>query len=103
MFLTGVTTTIGPSDGEIFRKTSKPKRRVLFLVGFTVSVDEMGGSWDDYRVLRVFRVICRIFPTVLLFLQRHCGVGDDVTVSWAESVRKEDSEEGTTVTGLKFE
>ena len=58
------------SDGEIFRETSKPKRRVLFLVGFTVSVDEMGGSWDDYRVLRVFALFAGFFPTVLLFLQR---------------------------------
>ena len=91
------------SDGEIFRETSKPKRRVLFLVWFTVSVDEMGGSWDDYRVLRVFRVICRIFSNRPFVPATRAGVGDDVTVSRAESVRKEDSEEGTTVTGLKFE
>ena len=91
------------SDGEIFRETSKPKRRVLFLVGFTVSVDEMGGSWDDYRVLRVFRVIRRIFSNRPFVPATRAGVGDDVTVSRAESVRKEDSEEGTTVAGLKFE
>ena len=76
----------------------------MFLVGFTVSVDEMGGSWDDYRVLRFFRVICRIFSNRPFVPATRAGVGDDVTVvSRAESVRKEDSEEGTTVTGLKFE
>ena len=75
----------------------------MFLVGFTVSVDEMGGSWDDYRVLRVFRVICRIFSNRPFVPATRAGVGDDVKVSRAESVRKEDSEEGTTVTGLKFE
>ena len=58
------------SDDEIFHQTSKSERRVLFHTRITVSVDEMGGSWDDYRVLRVLRVVRWIFPTVLLFLQR---------------------------------
>ena len=74
----------------------------MFLVGFTVSVDEMGGSWDDYRVLRVFALFADFFQPSFCSCN-DTGVGDDVTVSRAESVRKEDSEEGTTVTGLKFE
>ena len=88
------------SDGEIFRETSKPKRRVLFLAGFTVSVDEMGGSWDDYRVLRVLRVVRWIFSNRPFVLATRASVGDDVAVSRGESVREENSEEGATVTRL---
>ena len=85
-------------DGEILHQTPKPERRVLFHAGFTVGVDEMGGSWDDYRVLRVFRVVRRVFSNRPFVPATRSGVGDDVTVSRGESVREENSEKGATIT-----
>ena len=88
------------SDDEIFHQTSKSERRVLFHTRITVSVDEMGGSWDDYRVLRVLRVVRWIFSNRPFVLATRTSVGDDVAVSRGESVREENSEEGATVTRL---
>jgi hypothetical protein len=88
------------SDDEIFHQTSKSERRVLFHTRITVSVDEMGGSWDDYRVLRVLRVVRWIFSNRPFVLATRASVGDDVAVSRGESVREENSEEGATVTRL---
>jgi len=85
-------------DGEILHQTPKPERRVLFHAGFTVGVDEMGGSWDDYRVLRVFRVVRRVFSNRPFVPATRSGVGDNVTVSRGESVREENSEKGATIT-----
>ena len=88
------------SDDEIFHQTSKSERRVWFHTRITVSVDEMGSSWDDYRVLRVFRVVRWIFSNRPFVLATRASVGDDVAVSRGESVREENSEEGATVTRL---
>jgi hypothetical protein len=60
----------------------------------------MGGSWDDYRVLRVLRVVRWIFSNRPFVLATRASVGDDVAVSRGESVREENSEEGATVTRL---
>jgi hypothetical protein len=85
-------------DGEILHQTPKPERRVLFHAWFVVGIDEMGGSWDDYRVLRVFRVVRRFFSNRPFVPATRSGVGDDVTVSRGESVREENSEKGATIT-----
>ena len=72
----------------------------MFYTRITVSVDEMGGSWDDYRVLRVFRVVRWIFSNRPFVLATRSGVRNDVAVSRGESVREENSDEGATVTRL---
>ncbi|CAL6368770.1 unnamed protein product [Bathycoccus prasinos] len=101
MFLSGVTTTIGPrATMKFFIKPRNQRGAFCFILGLLLVLMKWAVVGMIIECYGFFALFAGFFPTVLLFLQRVPVLGTMLRFPRGESVREENSEEGATVTRL---